>query len=79
MTNHTHTTTLPEAKLSIHKELTRVLMSVVFEGSDETVTDEDTRDAEDLASIVIDALDLKVVEVYINGTIGCSVNLSKPA
>ena len=54
-------------------------MSVVFEGSDETVTDEDTRDAEDLASIVIDALDLKVVEVHIDGTIGCSVNLSKPA
>ena len=77
MTNHT--ATLPEAKLSIHKELARVLMSVVFEGSDETVTDEDTRDAEDLASIVIDALDLKVVEVHIDGTIGCSVNLLKPA
>ena len=69
--------TLPEAKLNIHKHLTEVMISVVFDGEDNPVTAEDKRDAEDLVSLIIEALDLKVVSTYSDGNIMCSINTTK--
>ena len=73
----TSTITLPEAKLNIHKHLTEILISLVWNGEETPVTPDDKRDAEDLVSLIIEALSLEVVSTYSDGNIMCSINTTK--
>lgn len=68
--------TLPEAQLSIHKHLTEVLLSVIFDDGDNTMSQDDMRDAQDLTSLIIEALNLKVVTISPDDNLLCSVKLT---
>ena len=68
--------TPPEARLEIHKHLTETLTLIMFEGGTDVPTTEDKQDAEDLATVILEALGLEVVSVAPDGAIGCSISLS---
>ena len=68
--------TPPEARLEIHKHLTETLTLIMFEDETDAPTTEDKQDAEDLATVILEALGLEVVSVAPDGAIGCSISLS---
>lgn len=48
----------------------------MFEDETDVPTTEDKQDAEDLATVILEALGLEVLSVAPDGTIGCSISLS---